>query len=353
MGDQLNRRAALGITAAGAVVIAIAIWLGGWSKATWSGVLGNAGVSIGLVAGVVLLERRLVNRVVQRTEQVVSERVEEGTRDLRDRLLRLEQLDEAQEEAIRRQAEQEDRVLTDFDEKPLDVEAVGRLLVAAHDERLFDDEQQGFAFRTSAHPKSHLLYVMALKTADSVPFLWLDYQRFLFQGDTIPIDGTPIPVPRGTGSTIMWHNEGADEVAAQLAAGIRRDNLPQFDFSLQYAFKQLAQSVEVMRTARRVGDDDPRRLRGRLQLLINRSWVMTTFGLESVGTTEAYEARYGRPGVRSGSVANVFSTSLDIEPELLDRNDIEWQEALAWVRDRSGWSINPEPERRRSAPPAW
>ena len=111
-------------------------------------------------------------------------------------------------------------------------------------------------------------------------------------------------------------------------------NQPTHDFSLGYALQQLAKCVEVATQARSSSVGDPARLRGTLALLINDDWAITSFGLESVRYSVAYEvswAQFLKSGLHQRTTLRIST-----DPPVDARRG--WNEALVWVTNHEKWA---------------
>jgi hypothetical protein len=162
-------------------------------------------------------------------------------------------------------------------------------------------------------------------------------------GAMVNLGGNPVPTPERKDTTVMWiHDQDAGEVASELEAGLERKNLPRYGFSLGYAFRELAKCVQVVEHSRAVDGEDPARLQGALELLINDQWAVTSFGLESVGHPIAYPANWADLMGTGG--ASVWHRTTIRVPETPGGARFGWDEALTWVREREGWKVVVEPE---------
>ena len=203
MHERIDYRVAVPATALGLSVIAAGLWAGGFHKSAFSDVLINVGTAVGLVLVIALLQRRVLVQVARVARDAAEETVERETSVLRERVVRLENLDEAQaqERTRRRQASAQPvlRLLND----ELSAQVVGELLAYAYEERLLDSER--FRVRTSASPDCHVLYFLALKAADGVPVLWLDFEPFEWGDDAFALSGGgSLPMPRRRDTTVIW-----------------------------------------------------------------------------------------------------------------------------------------------------
>jgi low affinity Fe/Cu permease len=331
--ERIDWIVAVPATLAGLGLVAAGLWAGGFHKAATSDVLIDVGTAVGLLLVIVLLQRKMLVQVALVARQAAEETVERETSGLRDRVVRLENLDEAQaqERERRRQASTEPvrRLLND----ELSAQVVGEVLAYGYQERLLDKER--FRVRTSALPDCHVLYFLAVKAANGVPVLWLDFEPFEWGGSTFDLQGREtLPMPLHRDTTVIWiYDQDAAQIASELEKGLERVNRPTHDFSLRHALQQLAKSVEVASEARAAPVGGPARLRGTLALLVNDDWAITSFGLESVKHEVAYEVSWA--DFLSSGVYH--RTTLRMSTEPAPHNRVGWDEALAWVTDHDGW----------------
>jgi hypothetical protein len=157
--DKINWRVAAPASGVGLAAIVGGLAFGGFGRAAFSSVLINVGTAVGLIVVLVLLERGVLVRAAAVARREAVQTVERETADLLNRVVRLENLDDAQaeERARRRQvtAEAVKRLL----DQELSAATVGEVLSHARNQRLFSDR---FSVRTSADPKAHALYMLAL-----------------------------------------------------------------------------------------------------------------------------------------------------------------------------------------------
>jgi hypothetical protein len=336
MNDRINWKVAGPASVVGAGAIVAGLLVGEFERAAFSSVLINAGTAIGLVVVLVLLERGVFVHVAAVAREAAAETVERETAELRNRVVRLENLDEAQAQQRDRRRQAATEAVQMLLDQELSAASVGELLTYAYDDRLFGEGR--FRVRTSPSPDCHLLYLLPLEAKNRVAAVWLDFEPFDW-GDTVEVGGRPIPTPKRRDTTVMWiHDEDAAEIASELEAGLERMNVPTHGFSLEYALRRLARSVEVVRGSRRAEAGDPLRLKGTLELLINDDWAITSFGLESVSFDIAYRASWAQ-FMGSGGGAVWHPTTLRGVTDPPDEARGGWDEALVWVTDREGWAL--------------
>jgi hypothetical protein len=136
MRSRINWKVAgpASLIGAGAVVAGLAV--SNFDRAALSEVLIHTGTAIGLVLVLVLLERGLFVHAAAVAREVASETVERETAGLRERLVRLENLDAAQaEERVRRRHAAAAALQRLFDDR-LSAATVGEVLTYAYHEKL-------------------------------------------------------------------------------------------------------------------------------------------------------------------------------------------------------------------------
>lgn len=347
-GDHISNPYSLGVRERVNWVIAVPTTLVGVGLATWGLALGdftssafsslliNAGTAVALIAVLVIVQRRVVRQVVEAAEQAAVQVAQRATAELRDRVVRLEDLDDEQAAQRDRRREAREQSVNRLHTDALTPAAVGELLVAAHEEKLLDGAH--FRVRTADDPEGHVLYMVPLRAANGVGIMWLDFEPFEFDERSAYDEGLGIQLPVKGDSTVMWiKDESAAAVASGLEAGLERRNQPRNNFSFAFALERLAESVRVMRTARSAAADSPARLRGSLQLLINDEWAITSFGLESLHTGAAFEVRWA--GWRGQGGAVLMRTSVHVGDRPPEESEEPWAEALQWIETREGWEV--------------
>jgi hypothetical protein len=186
-----------------------------------------------------------------------------------------------------------------------------------------------------------VLYMIPLKAQNGVQALWLDFEPFVYDERTLDVAGSPIHAPLKGASTVMWilKDQTAAQIASDLEEGLERRNEPLNDFRLGYALARLAESIKVMRAARAAEAGSPRRMKGSLQMLINDSWAITSYGLESVMHANAYQANWAG----FGSTGRFGPTTVNVPTSVADGGLLQWGEALSWLEDRERWRVDRGP----------
>lgn len=332
---RLNWQVALTVVLSGVVVILVGVAIASNRTDALSGVLINIGVAFVLVAALVVVERRLVRRVESVAESTAREVSTAQTSDLRSRVDALEELERNQQsERQRRYREADDAVARVADS--VTHETLGELIRHGYADQLFDDGE--YRVRTSTRADCHVLYSVVLVEPSGVGFLWLGFDPITkFQ----PVElgsGEWTQMPVNDGLTVIWRDDPAHDIAAQLEEALLRNNRPLNEFSLAQAIRQVGSGMRVMRAARGAPAGDPRRIEGRLRLLINDEWAITSYGLEAVHARNAYKLTVAPP--TRGPIA---ATGGGGTPTLRIDGDAPtgpaWDEALAWVQQREGWTV--------------
>ena len=342
----LNLRWVLSVVAIGIIVIAAGLALEGFSSDAWASVLIEGGAAVGLAGILVGLERRMVRQAVagarDEARAVARQQAEDSTEELHRRVERLEDLDEAQAVARTQGIAAVQQVISDLRTGEVRPGTVGPVLLDGLDGFFAD---LAFHVRTAADPQCHVLYFLPLRDGSGkVPIMWLDFEPFTFSGQTLDTgNGNGIEAPDRNPTTVAWSDgEQPSVIAAELEEALQRVNRPLHNFSFAFTRGQLARSLEVMREARRAPAGDPRRIRGRLELLVNDWWVITTEGLESIQDDVFYPiqraglATTGRGvAIWRKAYAVVPSNEIDSRPGL--------SEAVRWLREREGVPVDDEP----------
>lgn len=334
-GPQLNWRVAVPVVIAGVAATAGSVALASdWNDAV-SAVLGNVGVALVLVAFLVAIERRLVRRVETVAESTAREAANVQTSELKARVDALEELDRNQQRERQRRREEADAAVAQVTDA-VTHQTIGDLVRRGYQDHLFDDRL--YRVRTSSGPTCHVLYSVVMVDPSGVAFLWLGFEPLT---ETAPVEINPgewSEMPVNNGLTIMWRDDPAHEIAAELETCLVHANRPFNDFSLAYAVHQIAHDSQVMRAAREAPAGDPKRLEGRLQILINDEWAITSHGLEAINAPIAYKLASPPPS-RGPVAATGWHPTPTLRIEGAAPTGQEWIEALDWVQRREGWTV--------------
>ncbi len=107
MREKIDWRLVVLLTVVGAIATLLGVRLASSVDDALSGLLIEVGVGVGLVGAIFLLERRMVRTVTKAAAEIQVEtgRLREQTDQLQERIVRLEDLDRAQEEEVARRQE--------------------------------------------------------------------------------------------------------------------------------------------------------------------------------------------------------------------------------------------------------
>lgn len=325
--DRLNWPVVGVVSVVGVTAVGVGLRLADWKAEAWSAVLINTGVAIGLVSVLVLLERRVVRGVAQVTAREETERL---TADLRGRIERLEDVDEAQEQVRSEQRRAAAAQIQAIRSGDISCSTIGALLVEAIRDRLVDPDV--FHIRTSNEPECPVLYMLPFIDPSRVIAVYLDFEPIEIAGQAVVVDGEPIPVPEKTDSTVMWMDEDAAAIGAQLQAGLERRNEPARAFGFGHSLEMLLNSIEVMRNARAAPAGSPHRFQGQLRILINNEWAFTSAGLEAVSTDGFIAIRSA--GWADGGGGRWVGPYAHFAEEQRSHADASLAEALDWIENR-------------------
>ena len=331
MQERINWSLVTGLAVVGGAAITVALVLMDFSKEALSGILIEFGAGVGLVGAFVLIERRIYRQVATVSKTAVNVAVQAETAALRERIVRLENLDNEQE-ALRHERHSRDTATADrvlFDE--LTCATIVELLNSAIENNLIDPHR--FRVRSSQLPDSPDLYLILLDDQDGEVAVCLDFESF--RNDHLIVmqeqrDSATALVD--SGSRVIWSStDSAASIGARLVESLERRNRPSDGFSFSYAPERLVKSVQVMRTARSSPARSPLRLEGALRILLNDHWAITTHGLEAVEAPTVLPITwtgFGRSGVH-------HPTHLWL-PEGFDDERQGWSEVAAWLSTKEG-----------------
>ena len=325
MNEKINWWLVIVLSVIGVAAIVWGLALEDYASGAFSGLLIEIGAGVGLIGAVVLLERQLVSRISTAAAAATTETIRDATADLQERIVRLENLEEAQHDERSRRHSEQHAAINRVRGGELTAESVGELFLGAIEDRLIVDDM--FRVRTSESLDCPILYFCVLSAPNGVAAIWLDFEPLMVGDYIVDVpDLGEMFVPNKTDSTVMWiYDDTAAEIGDQLEAGLERTNVPTNGFSFTYALTQLTRSVETMRTARTAPSDSPFRLQGQLQLLINDDWVLTTTGVEAIHSPTDLTVSRGI----SGWVANLLRL-----PDDFDEDADGWSGAASWLTDR-------------------
>lgn len=347
MKEHLDWRWVLPTSIFGLGAVWVGLALGDFSDSAWSSVAIEVGAAAALAGLLVALERRMVRRAVAdaRTEAtaVAEAAVQRAAGELQARVQRLEDLERGQAEGRARRRSSDSALIDSVRSGALSSDLVATLLRRGLG-GYFDRSE--FRVRTSNNPQCPVLYLGPLRATDQAD-VWLAFAS----PTDVEIDDDEIEYPIGDVRFVVpWTPEDpASDVAGLLEEDLARTNTALNDFDLAYAFRSLANSLEVMLNARLEVADSPRRLEGNLRILINEHWALTSAGLESLDQDICFPVAGGGFTARGGHVFEPRHIIVpDPAPDLAG-----WDEAAAWVRDREGIRVgNSRPEPPKLHPPS-
>ena len=261
------------------ILIGCGLQADSWSRSSWSNALIALGAATLLLAVGIVVEPLFLRHIGQETEETATKAAESIVKDLRQRIIRLEDLDSQQASRRADRTEQVEKLLAELQED-VSIETVGRALAKAHDYGLFNNGY--FRVRTSREIQAPELFFFPLMNRDNVALMWMS---FLPMTARVPmhVGEGRLDVPAASDGTILWSPEmHADEIADELELELMRINLPMAsEFSLAYAVNQLIESIRAMLRSRMAASNSESALEGRLTVLINEDWVITDQGLEA------------------------------------------------------------------------
>ena len=284
---QENWKPAVVVTALGLLLVGVGAWFADSWRDAASGVLIEVGAGIGLVAAIVWLERRFLRQNVREIAAAeAGEKVREVVVETEERISRLEELAKyEEEERFRRHVAQE--VETDgLFAEGLTASSLGGVLLTSQREQLFSDD---FGVRAGDSPHAPILYFCVLVHRDEVQMVFVGLEPFRFSGQTMQIESTEIPVPDATPSVAWTQEEPPEDLFGEILELLNSTNVPSEHFSLVKMAGWLRDSLRVARESRSAPGGSARRLRGKVKLLVNADWVLTSAGLESVAGNQHFE----------------------------------------------------------------
>lgn len=322
----------------GGLAIYWALRLADFGVSTWVSILVEVGATLALVGILYVLERQLVGSVHEVRLESVAARKEAAqarveTEALRERIVKLEDLDAAHREEMMRISEADEAVVKRV-EVDVDREAVCDLLVKAWEDRLFASDYHA---RTGRNPDCSVLY-MEVEGEEEDQSLALDFESFTHYegewGENFGIEPTD--------SLVTWTDESVATISVELERALKRRNDPPDDFSFGYAIRQVMDAYEVMRRARAAKSGDPHRLKGLLKVLINEEWCFTSYGLEAIERPVAFKRSEGLHS-NGGSVPTWRFDSITITEVLPDMDAGTFDKAVTWLREREDLPVYIEP----------
>ena len=252
----------------------------------------EAGISIGtglVMAGVVfVLEPRFVRDIGEvagkAAIRVVDERVDERTAELTERVEHLESLRALQDRVTANRQSAESALLDKVREQP-DFESTAELLEKAQDQRLFSD----LRLRTGSDRETLMSMTWERASPDvlraldefamSEEYEYLDADLLI--GDHILLHVFSLTGEASSARSPWSPTQTMTEAWNAFLDACGREGVPATSIDLVTVFEALAASYEAMIDSRRSPPGDPRKIQGRLILLVNDEWAITDAGLES------------------------------------------------------------------------
>ena len=247
--------------------------------------LADAGMSLStglMVAGFVLaLEPRLVRDIgeaagaaaASTATQVATKIADERTAGLRERVEHLENLRELQSNIAADRQTAASRLIEKMREDP-DFESTAELLEKAHDQHLFRDIRL-----RSGSDRETLMSLTWTPGYRPSPLELTDPDWSTLELQEFHLDNIELSAISATGedsAVSHWSpGESVGEAWNNFLDACERDGAVPTKFDLAAMFDALATSYGAMIEARRSPADDPRRLHGRLRMLINDEWAIT------------------------------------------------------------------------------
>ena len=251
-------------------LLAVAASLRGEANAAEAGI--SVGTGLALAGFVWLMERHLLREV--------DEVFDEHTAPLRRRVEHLETLQDLQD-AITADREALDSTLTATVRERPDFESTAELLERAQDQQLFGD----LRLRGGGDPE----ILISLTWENFAGFLHENYPDFdpdvleenPHFNQHIMIRAVSSIGEEPSAASEWWPTQSVEQAWKDFLDSCERGATPTTDIDIRSVFEALAASYWAMIDARRSPLGDPRRLQGRLVLLVNEQWAITTAGLES------------------------------------------------------------------------
>ena len=261
--------------------------------------LADAGMSLSaglMVAGFVLaLEPRLVRDIGEAAgaaaASTATKIADERTAGLRERVEHLENLRELQSNIAADRQTAASRLIEKMREDP-DFESTAELLEKAHDQHLFRDIRL-----RSGSDRETLMSLTWTPGYRPSPLELIDPDWSTLELQEFHLDNIELSAISATGedsAVSHWSpGESVREAWNNFLDACERDGLVPTKFDPATMFDALATSYGAMIEARRSPADDPRRLHGRLRMLINDEWAITDEGLESRISSYSYQSHPG------------------------------------------------------------
>ena len=318
-------------SAVGLVFLYLGLYLDSWSRSSWSNVSIALGAATFLLAIGIVLEPLMLHHLGRATEETATQAAESVVGDLRQRVIRLEDLDEQQSARRANRTDQIESLLAEL-HSDISIETVGRALKKAHDYGLFNDDY--FCVRTGPDIQAPKLFFLPLVNQDSVALMWLSFFP-MTERVAMSVGNDQLPVPAAREGTILWSPDiDAGEIAEQLEVELMRLNLPMAsEFSLSYALDQLVKSIRIMFRSRMAASNSSLTLEGRMTTLINEDWVITERGLEATNAAIVLDAHDRRSDLATRECpSNTTQEKWDEAVQFSRRHHNEWLASIRFGR---------------------
>lgn len=184
--ERLDWQIAGLVTLLGVGAIFVGLYLADFERDAWSGLSIEVGAAIALVAILFVLERRLIARTRTTAETAARTAAREVTDAIEERLVRLEELDDAQLQSREQRRRQADSTSEAVRTEGLDAARVAELLKVAAKSNLFAIEE-GIRVRTSPDPDCPMLHLVVADFGHGQYSIFLDFSR----------SGSPVTTSKG------------------------------------------------------------------------------------------------------------------------------------------------------------
>ena len=274
----------IGILLAG-IVLALLGYL--WDG-TWEDVFIEVGAAAG-VGGIVLLFKPLLMQQVR--EQAKNEAtttavaiVTTATEELKNRVVRLEDIGDVQASVEERLQEEAERAIAAVAAEITQPNIENQLLIASK-QGLYANRILVKTNTQSGHPLIRVERDGALGEPGSD--IYLDIWR------VVPIDNEGESFREIRNSEVVWQpRDDPSSIVQEIVLKYKQLGLSKDDRSTELLFDNLQDSFRLMVAAHQEPQGSDNRIDGKLIFLINDEWVMTDTGLE--GTKSSHVFRWGR-----------------------------------------------------------
>ena len=271
--EPIRKAAVVGLAVMAVALLALGLVLGRGSRDAWSNAVlsSSTGVFVLLLG---TLATPYLRKAVQRETAQIREDFRQQVEQIEETVVRLEELADQQEQQ-RSSLEGDIEAHAERISTQLSRDAVIEALETA--ERLNLVHTEYFRVGASHWIEGPELFLAGVDDGETTR-LYLSFERIAFTYDY------SYAVPQDEAAVILWPEDTPpSEIARKLLERLMAGNSAFYqDFNLAYALDMLRRSIRVGATARQQPYGSPRRLRGKLIILINDDWVLTDHGLESI-----------------------------------------------------------------------